>query len=77
MNSFDTGLNSLAARHRTCDVREPCLFHPDFNRWSWTFTKSARADGVGVADFRPAQTQPVTASEDFHLALKQNSCLAG
>ena len=43
-----------------------CLFfHPDFNRWSWTFTRSTAFAGRGLRDM------PVTASEEFHLALNR------
>ena len=57
-----------------------CLFHPDCNRWSRNFTGSALLR-LRIAPLRPGsrtssslQMQPlVTASEDFHLALKQNS----
>ena len=45
-----------------------CLFHPDSDRWSRTSTESARFRER--VDFR---LPPVTTSEGFHLALKQNS----
>lgn len=46
MNSFHTGLYSLnnfpPGNAAPCGAfRELCLFHPDFDRWSWICTRSA------------------------------------
>lgn len=46
MNSFHTGLYSLNSfppgNAVLCGAfRELCLFHPDFDRWSWICTRSA------------------------------------
>ena len=54
-----------------------CLFHPDCNRWPRIFTGSAwKPHGLRrVAGLPEALgcAAVLTASEDFHLALKQNS----
>ena len=50
-----------------------CLFHPDCNRWPRNFTGSP-ALSHRVAGLPAREGAAVlTASEDFHLALKQNS----
>ena len=65
------------------DIKLTCLFHPDFDRWSWDFTRSAESvrqhgSGRGLIGLRgPFALRPrrmprrFTASEEFHLALKQ------
>lgn len=89
MNSFHTAcIRSTTSRPGNaapCGAfRELCLFHPDFDRWSWSCTRSALracslppldAQGRGLPGLAAAcrRAYPVTASEDFHLALKQNS----
>ncbi len=62
-----------------------CLFHPDSNRWYWDLTSSAgmrtnahtgrrligSVAGISPAPRRPFDTARLTASGEFHPALKQ------
>ena len=58
----------IAHVHLTRKVRQCIFFHPDYNRWLRIFTESARLCAhapIGVAGLIA-----LTASEEFHLALK-------
>lgn len=83
MNSFHTGFTGSAGALVRA-FADLCLFHPDYTVGFGISPKSACAplpigrfsQGRGLPALRRAGRGRITASEESHLALKQNPCAA-